>query len=68
MIYYSKNEEKHMIHLREILLILRKQKFNANLKKCDFFSPSVIFLGDIASKDGIRMDPSKVEANWPTPS
>ena len=49
---------------------LRKQKLYANLKKCDFFSPSVIFLGYIVSKDGIRLDPSKVEAilNWPTHS
>ena len=67
---YNKNEEEHMIHLREIFLILRKQKLYVNLKKCDFFSPSVIFLGYIFSKDGIRMDPSKVEAilNWLTPS
>ena len=41
---YSKNEEEHMIHVREIFLILREQKLYANLKKCDFFSPSVIFL------------------------
>ena len=42
----------------------------ANLNKCDFFTPSVIFLGYIVSKDGIRMDPSKVEAilNWTIPS
>ena len=55
-----------MIHLREIFLILTEQKLYANLKKCDFFSPSVIFLGYIISKDGIRMEPSKVEAilNW----
>ena len=59
-----------MIHLKVIFLILRELKLYANLKKCDFFSSSVIFLGSIVSKDSIRMDPSKVEAifNWPTPS
>ena len=54
ILVYSKNEEEHMIHLREIFLILRKQKLYANLKKCDFFSPSVIFLGYIVSKDGSK--------------
>ena len=62
ILVYSKNEEEHMIHLREIVLILREQKLYANLKKCDFFSPTVIFLRYIVCKDGIRMDPSKVEA------
>ena len=38
ILVYSKNEEEHMIHLREIVLILREQKLYANLKKCDFFS------------------------------
>ena len=38
ILVYSKNEEEHMIHLREIFLILREQKLYANLKKCDFFS------------------------------
>ena len=52
ILVYSKNEKEHMIHLREIFLILRKKKLYANLKKCDFFSPSVIFLGYIVSKDG----------------
>ena len=70
ILVYRKNEEEHMIHLKEIFLILKEQKLYANLKKCDFFSPSVIFLGYIISKDGIRMDPSKVKAilNWLIPS
>ena len=51
---YSKNEEEHMIHVREIFLILREQKLYANLKKCDFLSPSVIFLGYIVSKYGSK--------------
>ena len=54
ILVYSKNEEEHMIHLREIFLILRKQKLYANLKKCDFFPPSVIFLGYIVCKDGSK--------------
>ena len=42
----------------------------ANLKECDFFTPSVVFLRYIISKDGIMMDQGKVEAivNWPTPN
>ena len=54
ILVYSKNEEEHMIHLREIFLTLREQKLYANLKKCDFFSSSVIFLGYIVSKDGSK--------------
>ena len=54
ILVYSKNEKEHMIHLREIFLILRKKKLYANLKKCDFFSPSVIFLGYIIFKDGSK--------------
>ena len=54
ILVYSKNEAEHMIHLREIFLVLRKQKLYANLKKCDFFPPSVIFLGYIVCKDGSK--------------
>ncbi|XP_065017690.1 transposon Tf2-1 polyprotein [Musa acuminata AAA Group] len=70
ILVYSKSEEEHMSHLKEIFLILRQQKLYANLNKCDFFTSSVVFLGYVVSKDGIMMDQSKVEAilNWPTPA
>ena len=39
----------------------------ANLRKCSFFTDNIIFLGYVVTKDGIEMDPSKIEAilNWP---
>jgi hypothetical protein len=40
-----------------------------NLKKCRFFTNSLVFLGYVVSKEGIMMDPSKIEAitSWPIP-
>ena len=37
--------------------------------KCEFWLPQVAFLGHIVGKDGILVDPSKIEAvkNWPRP-
>ena len=34
----------------------------AKLKKCEFWLESVAFLGHVISKDGISIDPKKVEA------
>ena len=33
----------------------------AKLKKCEFWLDSVAFLGHVVSKDGIAVDPKKVE-------
>jgi len=37
--------------------------------KCEFFKPKVEFLGYVVSKNGLAMDPHKVDAilNWPEP-
>ena len=40
-----------------------------NGKKSEFFMEEIHFLGHIVSKDGVRMDPAKIEAiqSWPDP-
>jgi hypothetical protein len=40
-----------------------------NLKKCHFLTDSLVFLGYAVLAEGIKMDPSKIEAiiNWPMP-
>jgi hypothetical protein len=69
ILVYSKSEEEHLEHLQHVFQTLQEQKLYVNLKKCRFFTNSLIFLGYVVSKEGIMMDPSKVEAiiNWPIP-
>lgn len=69
ILVFSKSEEQHLEHLHQIFSTLREQKLYANLKKCKFFSDNLVFLGYVVSKEGIKMDPSKVAAilDWPTP-
>ncbi|GKV14749.1 hypothetical protein SLEP1_g25572 [Rubroshorea leprosula] len=70
ILVYSKNEQEHLDHLRQVFEVLKEQKLYANLKKCSFLSTSVTFLGYIITAQGIKMDPSKIDAivNWPTPT
>ncbi|GKV03596.1 hypothetical protein SLEP1_g15871 [Rubroshorea leprosula] len=62
--------QEHLDHLRQVFEVLREQKLYANLKKCSFLTTSVTFLGYIITAQGIKMDPSKIDAivNWPTPT
>ncbi|GKG11623.1 putative reverse transcriptase domain-containing protein [Tanacetum coccineum] len=57
----SKSEEEHEVHLKTILDLLEK-KLYAKFSKCAFWLKEVQFLGDVVSRDGINMDPSKVES------
>ncbi|GJX04998.1 putative CCCH-type zinc finger family protein [Tanacetum coccineum] len=61
--------EQHLNYLRRVFEVLRAQKLYTNAKKCHFLSNKVMFLGYIVSKEGIQMDPAKIDAilNWSTP-
>ena len=45
ILIYSRSKEDHLDHLRQVCLTLRKENLYANLKKCDFMTHRVIFLG-----------------------
>ena len=66
---YSKDAQEHEQHLRIVLETLREKKLYARLSKCDFWLKEVSFLGHIVSVEGIRVDPTKIEAvvNWKPP-
>ena len=69
ILIYSKTPAEHEKHLEMVLARLQQHELYAQLRKCHFALPEVEFLGHIVSKQGIRVDPRKVEIvkNWPVP-
>ena len=53
-----------------VLEMLREKKFYTKFSKCEFWLDSVSFLGHVVSKDGVMVDPSKIETvkNWVRPT
>ena len=70
ILVYSKSATEHEYHLRIVLQTLRDHKLYAKFSKCEFWLDQVTFLGHVVSKDGIMVDPKKVEAvqKWPRPT
>ncbi|GJR96568.1 putative reverse transcriptase domain-containing protein [Tanacetum coccineum] len=58
----SKSEEEHEVHLKTILDLLKKEKLYAKFSKCEFWLKEVQFLRHVVNRDGIHVDPSKVES------
>ena len=69
ILVYSKDQKSHDTHLRVVLETLRKEQLYAKLSKCEFWKNEVSFLGHIVSKEGIRVDPKKIEVvvEWKPP-
>ena len=61
ILVYSRTKEEHPEHLRITLQTLKEKQLYVKFKKYEFWLESVIFLGHVVSKDGISVDPLKVE-------
>ena len=58
---YSKTEEQHEKHLREVLETLRRERLFAKFSKCEFWLHEVQFLGHLVNQKGILVDPAKID-------
>nr|XP_043633164.1 uncharacterized protein LOC122604340 [Erigeron canadensis] len=69
ILIYSKTKKEHEVHLRQALELLRTEKLYGKFSKCEFWLEEVKFLGPVVNKDGIKVDPSKIEAveHWRRP-
>ena len=54
--------EEHAYPLRTTLEVLRKNELYVMLNKCEFWLEKVAFFGHVVSREGIFVDPQKVEA------
>ena len=70
ILVYSKTEAEHEEHLRLVLGRLLEKRLYAKFSKCAFWLDSVAFLGHVVSKDGIKVDPTKIAAvrDWSRPT
>jgi len=66
---FIQTEEEHLKHLRYVLERLQQEKLLINVKKCTFMKTELVYLGLVISRDGLKMDPEKVQAiiDWPSP-
>ena len=69
ILIYSKNLDNHLVHLKIVLDVLRKERLFANLKKCTFCTDRLVFLSFVVSAQGIQVDEEKVHViqDWPSP-
>ena len=58
-----------MEQLREVLSVLQENQLFLILKKCNFMTNSLLFLGYVVSLEGIHVDEEKVRAirEWSAP-
>ena len=70
ILVYSRSNQEHEEHLRNVLSILREKKLYAKFSKCEFWLNEVAFLGHVISGKGISVDPRKIEAvvEWEVPT
>ncbi|GJZ69269.1 putative reverse transcriptase domain-containing protein [Tanacetum coccineum] len=66
---YSRNKVEHEGHLKQILKLLKKEELYAKFSKCDFWLSKVQFLGHVIDREGILVDPAKIESikDWASP-
>ena len=69
ILVYSKDKSEHAKHLRIVLQILRQHQLYAKFSKCEFWLDKVEFLGHVITKEGIAVNPSKVQSvlDWQAP-
>lgn len=60
ILLYSQDEQQHLLHLKEVLSVLRENKLYINLKKCNFLTSSLLFLGFVVGSEGVQVDEAKV--------
>ncbi|GJS06485.1 putative reverse transcriptase domain-containing protein [Tanacetum coccineum] len=63
------NKKEHEEHLKAILELLKKEELYAKFSKCEFWIPTVQFLGHVIDCQGIHVDPAKIESikDWVSP-
>ena len=61
ILIYSDDLDTHLERLEALFKRLKAFDMRVAINKCNFFKDSLVYLGYLISRDGLRPDPSKVE-------
>nr|GEU78864.1 hypothetical protein [Tanacetum cinerariifolium] len=61
ILVFSKGKTEHLEHFSAKFEVLSQQQLYVNLKKCEFMTHSLVFLGYVISEDGIHVDSAKIK-------
>jgi hypothetical protein len=69
MLIYIKTWIYHLNHVDQVLHLLSQHQLFLKQSKCSFGASEVEYLGHLVGKDGVRVDPRKIEAmqDWIAP-
>jgi hypothetical protein len=70
ILIFSKSREEHVMHVKQVLDVLKKENLFLKMCKCEFGKTSLIYLGHIVGGGELKIDPSKVKfiLDWPKPN
>jgi hypothetical protein len=61
ILIYIKTWPTHLTHVDQVLHLLSKHQIFLKKSKCVFGAYEVEYLGHVVGKDGVRVDPKKIE-------
>ncbi|RDY09974.1 Retrovirus-related Pol polyprotein from transposon 17.6, partial [Mucuna pruriens] len=69
ILIYSTCVNDHIVHVKNVLKLLKNESLYVNLEKCTFCMSKVVFLGFVVGSHGVKVDEEKVKViqSSPTP-
>jgi hypothetical protein len=69
ILIYRKSWEDHIKHVDKVLQIMGNNQLYVKRSKCAFGKQVVEYLDHIVSREGVKVDPQKIQAiaKWPIP-
>ena len=67
--FLVRQEQDHLEHLKKVFTVLHPHKLYVKPEKCTFAVQEIEFLCFIVGKNGLKVDPKKIQTviDWPTP-
>jgi hypothetical protein len=69
ILIYNHTWDSHLLHVDKVLQLLQDNQLFVKNTKCSFGASEVEYLGHIVGREGVKVDPKKIQAmqEWPRP-